>query len=182
MSTTSASYDGLGRRTSSTDAAGLTLTSSYNALDQVTSVGYPAVGSAAATSIQYGYDSANSQLLDSMIDRAGNTTTYQYDARLLKTQETASNGAVTQYVYDPLGRLFQQTDALNETTLYSYDQFDQLTQTVYPDSTNQTPREATTTYDAWGKVLTQSGTGQYPVTYAYDAAGNRENGDRHGDR
>ncbi len=138
---------------------------------RLASVSVPIAGTTAT--VAYAYDSANGQLLDSVTDRAGNTTGYQYDARFLKTQETASNGAITQYVYDPLGRLAMQTDALGNATLWGYDQFDQVTQMVYPDSTQQTPRVATYTYDAFGKLLTQGGTGQYPVTYGYDAAGNR---------
>ncbi len=171
---TSATYDDLGRAIDRVSAAGLTLHYSYNALDQVTSIAFPATnGNSPGSSVSYVYNSTNGQLLDSVTDRAGNTTRYQYDARLLKTQETASNGAVTQYVYDPLGRLAMQTDALGNGTLWGYDQFDEVTQMVYPDSTPQVPRVATYAYDGFGKLQSQGGTGQYPVTYGYDAAGNR---------
>jgi YD repeat-containing protein len=72
-----------------------------------------------------------------------------------------------------VGRTVQQTDALQNVTLAKYDHFNQVMQVIYPDNTAQVPRVATYIYDAYGKVLTQSGTGQYPISYTFDAAGNR---------
>lgn len=175
--TTSAHYDDFGRPDSKTNEAGLTLAYTYTDLGQVDTITFPTVeGQSQGSVIQYIHNSVNGELLDSVIDRAGNTTNYHYNIRFLKTRETASNGAITQYHYDPLGRLdkqTQQTENGDKITLWQYDQFDQVLHITYPDNTPLNPRVATYTYDDWGKIKTESGTGQYPVTYFYDAAGNR---------
>ncbi len=171
-------YDGLGRRFTHTDAAGLTLTNEYNALDQVLAIGYPVVSSAPEgsppTSIRYGYDERNARLLVSTTDRANLTTRYSYDKGFHRISELSSWGARTTYRIDAMGRQVAVTNALGEVTGSVLDQFDQLVATVHPD--HEPPakiRIEYRAYDVYGRMTNHWGAATYDVLYEYDLAGNQ---------
>jgi len=171
-------YDGFGRRFMHTDAAGLTLTNTYNALDQVVEVGYPVVSSAPAgsppTSIRYDYDSYNAQMLVATTDRANLTTRYSYDRRLQRSSELSSWGALTTYRYDELGHQTAVTNALEEVTQSVFDQFDQLVATVYADHIPvKQERIEYRAYDQFDRMTNHWGAATYDVTYTYDLSGNQ---------
>jgi RHS repeat-associated protein len=175
---TSALYDAFGRRVTHTDAAGLTLTNEYNALDQLLAIHYPVVSSAPPgsppTSIRYGYDPHNAQMLVSTTDRANLTTRYGYDRRFQRASELSSWGALTTYRTDELGRQTAVTNALNEVTGSAFDQFDQLVATFYADHIPVTQeRIEYRAYDEFGKLTNHWGAATYDVAYAYDFAGNQ---------
>ena len=168
---TSSIFDSLGRMSQSTDKNGLTLVYHYDNLGRVSSVTYPAVSTASSsgsTAIVYQYDPNRPDWLLSVTDRAGNTTQTTYDSPSgLKLTESTSLGGTTHYSYDSLGRIASATDPYSNTTRYSYDQFDRVTQTLYPDQSTES-----NSYDNFGHLHTQSGAGQYALTYGYDFAGN----------
>ncbi|PTY05041.1 hypothetical protein DB346_02200, partial [Verrucomicrobia bacterium LW23] len=167
-------YDDLGRPVAFTDAAGGVTAVTYTPVHQISSITYPPTNPGGdPTSIRYTYDPQNGELLNSATSRSGQTSTVEYNKRFAKIKETAPNGAVTRYGYDELGRLASVTDALGNVTRYIYDMFDQVLLIQHPDHTANEPRISIFTYDDWGNVVTQSGTGQQPMTFTYDAAGNR---------
>ena len=171
-------YDAFGRRVTHTDAAGLTLTSSYNELDQLLAIGYPVVSSAPPgsppTSIRYAYDAYNAQMLIATTDRANLTTRYGYDKRFQRACELSSWGALTTFRTDELGRQTAVTNALNEVTQSVFDQFDQLVATIYADHIPVTQeRIEYRAYDEFGKMTNHWGAATYDVIYAYDIAGNQ---------
>ena len=176
QATTQYAYDGFGRKTGDTDPAGLTRTYAYDAADDLLSVTYPAIassGSALPTVETYMRSPNNGALVDTFVDRAGNATAYGYDGALRPVRVTNSLSGVTVNTFDPLGRVASQTDPANNTTQSAYDLFDHPVQMTYPDNIAGTqPRVATYTYDNFGKLLTQTGAGDYPLTFGYDAVGN----------
>ncbi|HOA61932.1 MAG: immunoglobulin domain-containing protein [Verrucomicrobia bacterium] len=171
-------YDAFGRRFTHTDAAGLTLTNEYTALDQLSAINYPVVSTAPpgspSTSIRYAYDPYNAQMLVSTTDRANLTTHYGYDRRFQRTSELSSWGALTTYGIDELGRQTAVTNALNEPTQSVFDQFDQLVATIYADHIPVTQeRIEYRAYDEFGKMTNHWGAATYDVRYEYDLAGNQ---------
>lgn len=173
---TGTTYDAFGRLATQTDAAGLTLTYIYTALDQPLEVRYPALGTQPATKIQYAYNSNNGALLDSVTDRAGNSTSFRYDKLFRRiAQRTSLNqpsGPEQITTYDPFGRVKTLANEVGDTTTMGYDIFGQTLSVTFPDHTSGNPRIQSFNYDAYGKVLTQSGAGSYPAMYTYDAVGN----------
>ena len=168
-------YDALGQRRQSTDANGLTLTYDYDALGRMTVVHYPPVstsGDGTPTTMSYQFDPERPELLQSVTDRAGNTTSYSFDPRGLKLTEVSSLGGTTTYSYDALGRVALTTDPFMNSTAYGYDQFAQVTAIVYPDDGSGNDRIESRSYDDFGRLTGQSGAGQYALDYGYDAAGN----------
>jgi RHS repeat-associated protein len=174
---TGATYDAFGRVSSQTDAAELSLTYVYNALDQPLEIQYPALGGQAATKIRYAYHPNNGSLVNSVADRAGNVTSFSYDLLLRRERIRDSlnqpAGAEKVMVFDRLGRIKTQTDEVGNVTTTAYDIFNQALNVTLPDHTVSNPRIQTFTYNAYGQLLTQAGAGGYPVTYTYDLAGNR---------
>lgn len=171
-------YDTFGLQFTYTDAAGLTLTNSYNALDQLLAIGYPLVSTAPKgsppTAIRYEYDPNNSQMLVSITDRAGLATRYAYDRRFQRASELSSWGALTTFRTDALRRQTAVTNALNEVTGSVFDQFDQLVATIYADHIPVTQeRIEYRAYDEFGKMTNHWGAATYDVWYEYDLTGNQ---------
>jgi RHS repeat-associated protein len=153
----------------------LTVNFSYNAADNLLTTTYPPVASSGAilsTTESYSRSPYNDSLVDAFEDRSDLVTSYVYNEALRQKEFTTSLGAVTGYTYDALGRVATQTDPAG-TTSYQYDLFDHQTQITFPDDAPGNPRVATFTYDNFGNLVTQAGAGDYPVSYGYDAVGNR---------
>lgn len=102
---------------------------------------------------------------------------YDYDLAGRRIGETSPTGVESAMEYDSLGRVITMTidppDGPAQITRQTYDRFDQVLTVTQPDHTVSVPRAETRTYDAWGSLTSQGGTGQYPITYEYDAVGNR---------
>ncbi len=174
---TRTTYDAFGRTNSITDAAGLLLTYVYNPADQLLSIVYPVVSTAPdgnpATSVQFSYDSNNSRLLDSVTDRSGFTTRFDYDKRFQEIAETSPLGGITRFRYDALGRLEAETNVLGNITLVRRDRFDHPIQITDPDhEPGIKERIQYREYDKVGHLTRIVGSDEYPAIYAYDAAGN----------
>ena len=111
---------------------------------------------------------------------AESTTTYTYDRRGLQVQQVDAFGVAaartTSQTYDAFGRVVSATDGRGVVTGLGYDRMGRLVSTsraTYTGLYGAARTETTaTTYDAYGRVLTQTnGLGQ-ATAYAYDD-GNR---------
>ncbi|MDD2763158.1 MAG: chitobiase/beta-hexosaminidase C-terminal domain-containing protein [Opitutaceae bacterium] len=183
LATTSA-YDLFGRKISETETpvlsgvegAGLTRTFEYDAADNLVKVVYPPVASSGETQPTaevYVRSPHHAALVESLIDRAGNRTSYAYDEALRVVAETNTLGGVTHRGYDALGRVAGEADPAGGNTTFEYDLFDQPVKITYPDHAAGThERIATFRYDSHGKLVEKAGAGDYPLTYGYDAVGN----------
>jgi RHS repeat-associated protein len=181
-STTSSTYDALGRVLTKTDGAGRTTSYTYDVVGQ----------------------------LKTVTDALGHVTTYTYDEVGNKIAQTDANGRTTTFAYDKMGRIIRRTlpggqfetstftvdnqlatttDMNGHTTTYNYDAVtgillskvgwngQSVAYTYYPDGKEKTITRngsATTTYyyDVQGRVsqvVSPTGT----ITYGYDIAGNR---------
>jgi RHS repeat-associated protein len=176
LATTSSAYDTFGRKVSETEATGLTLTYTYDAADNLLTTTYPSVASSGQTlptTETYLRSPYNASLVDAFEDRSGHVTNYSYDEALRQREITTSLGAVTDFTFDALGRVATKTDPAG-TTSYAYDLFDHPVQVTDPDNVPDTHvRIETFAYDNFGKLVQQTGADKYPITYTYDAVGNK---------
>ena len=173
---TSFDYDGFGRRVSETDPAGLTRTNTYDLADNLIAVTYPPVassGQALPTVETYLRSPYNDSLVDAFQDRSGHVTYYAYDKAWRQRKITTPVGGVTDLTVDALGRVATKTDPAGATR-YEYDLFDDRVKVTFPDHVAGThERIQTFSYDNFGQLVQQTGAGDYPMTYGYDAVGNR---------
>ncbi|SMC27724.1 YD repeat-containing protein [Andreprevotia lacus DSM 23236] len=103
---TSTVYDDINHQIQVTQANGLVLTSSYDALGNLISQNQKAGASDFGTT-RYTYDAFNR--LVQRTDPASDSTYYLYDAAGRKIGEVAPDGALTEFVYDKNGLLIQKT-------------------------------------------------------------------------
>jgi YD repeat-containing protein len=143
---TTFTYDGYGRRRTSTDAAGLTLTYDYDALDRVTKVSYPDTT----------YEETVYKWLDAekRRDRLGRWTQTFHDAlrRPLATRDAA--GQTTQYQYGGSGctscadggdSLSKLIDPSGNATSWEYDLQGRVTKETRADTSSESYTYETTT-------------------------------------
>ncbi|MCS7081316.1 MAG: hypothetical protein NZ585_14880, partial [Chloracidobacterium sp.] len=136
--TTTFTYDGLGRVRTVTDADGYTVTLSYDALDRVVRTDYPD-GSHRATS--YARPSDGKMTLDAWVarDRQGRETRTEYDGLRRVTRVTDAAGRVTTFGWCNCDGLATLTDAKGQTTTWTRDVQGRVTSKALADG-------ATTTY------------------------------------
>lgn len=183
---TNYAYDGVGNRTSTTDARGNTTTYAYDADNRLVTQ-----TDAAGSTAHYTYDAVGNRL--SATDANGHVTTYVYDAWNKLISSTDANGVATTYAYDLLGnqvqviraantsaaatttsaydldnRLVAQTDAVGDTQTRQYDAAGNLVGTT--DALGNTTTYA---YDADNRVTSVTDPLGNVTHYRYDAAGNR---------
>ncbi|MDR0274777.1 MAG: putative Ig domain-containing protein, partial [Burkholderiaceae bacterium] len=82
-------------------------------------------------------------------DRNGNTTVYEFDERGNITQVTDAAGGITQYAYDAADNEIEVTDPLGRKTVRTYDPYGNVTSETGPDG-----RKTQTAYNAFGNVTT----------------------------
>jgi RHS repeat-associated protein len=147
--TTTHVYDNAGNRTSTTDARGKTTT--------------------------FTYDAANRLLTETAADTG--VTTYTYDVVGNKLTEVDPRGKTTTYTYDANNRLASVTTPLGNKTTYFHDLNGNLTKEVEPrgniQGANPDDYDTLYTYDAAGRMLTETDPLGNAITYTYDAVGNR---------
>jgi RHS repeat-associated protein len=101
------------------------------------------------------------------VDRLGNTTVHEYNARGQLVRSTDANGGVTTRTFDSRDNVLSVTNPEGKTTAYTYDAGgNKLTET---DPAGNTTRF---TYDARGQVLTRTDARGRVTSNAYDARGN----------
>ena len=133
-----------------TDARGLTVTDSWDALQRLTNISYPD-----STSVAYTYNKLD---LEKIVDRMGFTTSYGYNAIRQKIAETNALSNVTSYSYCDCGALEFVTDPLGHVTHFTHDNQGNQVGVVYPDGysvTNQYNllRQLTQRTDSSGAIL-----------------------------
>jgi RHS repeat-associated protein len=141
-STVSYSYDADGNRTSMADAHGTT-SYAYDALDRVRSIAQP-----------------------------GGTVLYAYDKVGNRVSLTYPDSKRMTYTYDAANRLAQVRDWKGRTFTYTYDAGNNLNKIAYPNTT-----AAAFSFDAANRltniVHSKSGVAFRSFAYALDSAGNR---------
>jgi RHS repeat-associated protein len=107
---------------------GITTTTDYNMLGQVTSVSSSPTG----VTIDYTYTDTSMpwSVLDEQEDNLTNVTSYTYDSRGLVTSVTNPLNKTTEFEYDPAGRLIKTINPLNHETERIYDSRGRLVQYI----------------------------------------------------
>ncbi|PIE67947.1 MAG: hypothetical protein CSA23_01325, partial [Deltaproteobacteria bacterium] len=136
-------YDTIGRLQTATDAAGITLTYSWDGLNRITQVLYPD-----GRTVDHSCSSCCPRLVDSTTDRAGRTTTYTYDALQRLVQLVNHEGGVSKFEYDPNGNTTAFTNPAGNRTSFEYDRENRLSKRIWPDG-----REETYAYDVEGRLI-----------------------------
>lgn len=109
-----------------------------------------------------------------MLDAAGGTTHFTYDSHGNKLSFTNANGKTTSYTYNVANRLVSAADRLNKTETWTYDAGGRML-----THTEAAGNVKSLTYDNLSRVTgvsyVQGAMAQLasPVTYTYDANGNR---------
>lgn len=147
--TTTNTYDDAGNLSSVTDANNHTTSYTYDQSNRLTSVSVPASGTT-----QYTYDSVGNRL--TVTDSLNHTTTSTYDADNRLASVTTPLSEKTTYFYDGTGNLIKQVEPRGNV------------QGANPDD-----YATTFTYDAAGRLLTETDPLGHATTYVYDKVGNR---------
>ena len=152
-------YDANGNVTSVADSAGGTVTSIYNADNELTSRRFATTANGSPASVQLRMDLAYTP--------AGQIAT---ETRYADTAGTDLLGQ-TQFTYDPSGNVteIEHTNAASTVLLeyqYQYDAADRLSSET--DTYNGTPTTTTYGYDASNELTSANS-----ATFTYDANGNR---------
>jgi len=177
-----ASHDAEGHVVRQVDAAGRTATAEYDALGRIVTASL-----SSGSSLHYAYDPDGR--LVSTTDASGNVTTYTRDAAGRVVKVTRADGSSRTTAYDSQGRTVASTDAAGLVTRDSYDVAGLLVSAAGPQGTTtytydqagqrsaaRDPLGRTTgyRYNDLGQVTKISySDGASPVTYSYDADGNR---------
>lgn len=167
--------------TQTSDPLGTTLHLTRNALSDITAVSGPGGATISAT------HDANGRVT-SITDANGHTTDFDRDLRGLIQGITLSGGSGAAYVLDGFGnttsvtdprgnvwtygfdtaaRRTSQSDPLGNTTAYAYDSRSRVSLVTHPGGLGAT----TLSYDAAGRLLTESASDGAIRSYAYDADG-----------
>jgi RHS repeat-associated protein len=142
------------------------------------------------------YDDAGN--LKTVTDALNHVTTYDYDAQDRLIKITAPDGGLTQFTYDDVGNRLTESDPLNHVTTSTYDADNRLASSTTPLGEKTTffynqngnlnkkvePRgnvqgatpddyATTFTYDAAGRLLTETDPLGHATTYGYDPVGNQ---------
>jgi RHS repeat-associated protein len=164
-------YDAAGRQILTTDAGRRATASTYNRLDQLTSVTENATTGTCVTApcnvpTQYQYDRLGNRT--AIIDALARVRRFSYDAANRQVTATDAANVTTAWSYDKLGRKTLQDDPRGTSydLQFAYDELDRITQTLALNMA--TPVLAQ--YDALGRrtqLADESGT----TTFAYNPLG-----------
>jgi RHS repeat-associated protein len=150
-------YDGLRRKTQTTNGAGLTTSYTY-AWQQLAGV-----TDGLGNQTQFFFDSLDA--LQETRDPLQHSTYYAHDDATNLQTVTDARGAITSYQFDGLDRRLSTTSPNTGATVFTYDSMGNV-------ATSTDARGVTTTHtrDAAGRILTTAySTGAPSVSYAYDA-------------
>ncbi|WP_052190083.1 LamG-like jellyroll fold domain-containing protein [Streptomyces sp. NRRL S-1824] len=175
--TTRFGYDGLGRRTETTDATNRRTTTAYDALNNVTATTDYGTGTTALRTLSAEFDAeGNRTAAISATTKA--RTTYTYDAlgQLTKQVEPVSgtNSITTTFGYDTAGNRTRLTDGRGNSTTYTFTPWGLPESTIEPSTTahpNTADRTWTTAYDKAGQPITELLPGGARRERTYDALG-----------
>lgn len=191
---TSFAYDLNGNLTEETDAEGRVTNHEYDKLNRLTKTIQPALPGLARGELSYTYyDEADPKTnLKTETDQEGNSTSYEYNGRYLRSKRT--NALLDNHIweYDDAGNLSKETDEENHSTRHEYDRQNRLTADIrshngsdiktgygYDAAGNRTsvtdPLGHTTTmkYDEWNRPWQVIDAENFTVTSELDGEGNK---------
>jgi RHS repeat-associated protein len=113
-SSTSTTYNAIGKPATSTDQLGRVTSYSYDSMGQLTSTTFADLTTTSST-----YDAEGRRLTST--DQLGQVSSLQYDVLGRLTKTTAPDNSFTTIVYDAIGRVSSTNDQLGHTTIYEYD-------------------------------------------------------------
>ncbi len=146
VATSSASYDGMGRKVLVTDANGKWTQSVYDNVGNVTSTNAPlnhwsqsnydglnrrTMYNAPSGTVWFGYNSFDK--LMSVLDVRNNTTSYTYNLFGDQLSLTSPDTGTSTFTYDKGSNTLTKVDARQKTTTNTYDAFGRLTHVGYSD-------------------------------------------------
>jgi RHS repeat-associated protein len=137
-------YDAAGRSTTTSDANGLTTTSSYDERGRI-------------TARQIGIE----------------TTHYSYDSAGQLTAVTLPDASYLQYVYDDAHRLTEINDQLGDSIVYSLDAIGNRTLEQVFDPSDNLVRARSRVFDSLNRLAADLGAQAQATTYTYDNNDNR---------
>ncbi|PAZ11830.1 laminin G [Streptomyces sp. SA15] len=175
--TTRFGYDGLGRRTETTDATNRRTTTTYDALGDVTATTDYGTGITALRTAAAEYDAeGNRKAVISAQTKA--RTTFAYDALGRMTTQvepvTATESITTTFGYDAAGNRTRLTDGRGNKTVYTFNSWGLPESTIEPSTTAHpatADRTWTIAYDQAGQAVTELLPGGVKRERAYDGLG-----------
>ncbi|MBD2438866.1 RHS repeat protein [Nostoc sp. FACHB-110] len=156
-------YDTKGNLSSITKGSE-TISLEYDTNNRLTKITYPN-----GRWLQYTYDSTGKRT--KMVDQAGFTVNYNYDAddRLVGLTNASGQSLIT-YTYDAVGRLSRETNGNGTYTIYKYDAASQLTEISNHAANSTVNSYFRYTYDNLGRQTSVT-TAEGKWTYEYDGTG-----------
>mgnify|MGYP004453643367 CR=1 FL=1 len=155
--TISYEYDGNGNKIGETDAEGNKTVYTYDNMNNLVSV-----TDADGNVVTYAYDNSGNQI--SSTDANSNISNTEYDYRFNQPSKVINGaGETLSYEYDAVGNITKITYPNGSSISTSYDDMNRLAQTVAPSGL-----ETTYSYDANGNVLTISDNTGRTITSTYD--------------
>ena len=170
LAPTTIANDALSRVATVTDGKGQKRTYTYDKLDRVKRIDYKNSAGTLVTSTTFDYNANGSLLTRSDITGATtSTTSYSYDARNRKTQDTLPDTSTNVYTYDLADNLKTFTDA-GGTVAYAYDSRDLPASLAEPGgSCSGTVSKCTTfAYDTRGRHTTTTYPNGVTQTWSWD--------------
>ncbi|MBA7510736.1 hypothetical protein ES705_02723 [subsurface metagenome] len=104
---------------------------------------------------------------ETVIDRLGKPTIYQYDDQGLVTSITNPKGQIISYTYDDAKNRTSETNGLGQTTTYEYDDHGNMTERIDPLGNT-----TIYTYNNYGQLLTETNPLEHVTTHEYNNKGN----------
>jgi RHS repeat-associated protein len=146
-----------------TDANGVSVTNTYDALHRLSTRTYPDGGVE-----RFGYSARG---LIAYTNQLNKETYYVYDEAMRKTWETNANNEVLRYTNNAAGDLLSLTDGKDQTTRWSYDEYGRVTNKL-----DQVGAEILRyKYDPNSRLTNRWSTAKGNTYYAYDPVGNLTN-------
>jgi RHS repeat-associated protein len=155
-------YDSHGRIFTATDSSGVTLQFAYNNLDDVTRITWPD-----AKFIGITYSAQFPHLITAITDRAGRTTSFEYDHLKRLTRMIDADGGVTRFTNDKDGNVIALSSSNGGLTRYYYNNDGQLKAKVEADGTR-----TGYIYDPGGLLKTFTNGRLATASYLYDSNDN----------